>query len=146
MDTNKFTNCKEFQRIREIIGSLMYLTQATRPYLAYAVRVATRAQDNPTEANLKLAQRIMRYLKGTVEKGLQFVSMTSKKKIVTFSDADHTGDKKRKHSTSGIIIKLPNGPVIWKSKLQKCVSISSMEAEYVAASEVARSVVWLNRL
>lgn len=35
---------------------------------------------------------------------------------------------------------------MWKSKLQKCVALSSIEAEYVAASEACKSLVWLNQL
>lgn len=35
---------------------------------------------------------------------------------------------------------------MWKSKLQKCVALSSMEAEYVAASEACKSLVWLDQL
>ncbi|XP_049799660.1 uncharacterized protein LOC126234965 [Schistocerca nitens] len=54
---------------REIIGSLAYLTLWTRPDLAYAVNIASRAQYSPTEAHLKLIERIIRYLKGTINDG-----------------------------------------------------------------------------
>ncbi|MGI4816433.1 MAG: Ty1/Copia family ribonuclease HI [Janthinobacterium lividum] len=45
-----------------------------------------------------------------------------------------------------MVIKFSNGPVIWKSKIQKCVAMSSMEAEYVAASETGKSILWIDRL
>ncbi|XP_046988179.1 uncharacterized mitochondrial protein AtMg00810-like [Schistocerca americana] len=54
---------------REIIGSHTYLTLGTCPDLAYAVNVASRAQDSPTEAHLKLIKRIHHYLKCTINDG-----------------------------------------------------------------------------
>lgn len=130
---------------REIIGSLMYLTLGTRPDLTYAVNVASRAQDSPTTAHLKLVKRILRYLKGTVDHGIQF-RKTTNNVIEAYSDADHAGDKLTRRSTSGVLMKYCGGPVMWKSKLQKCVAQSSMEAEFVAASEASKSLVWLDRL
>ncbi|KAK9693734.1 hypothetical protein QE152_g34023 [Popillia japonica] len=50
----------------------MYLTLATRPDLAYAVNVASRAQEAPTEAHVKLVKRILRYWKVTINDGIQF--------------------------------------------------------------------------
>lgn len=130
---------------REIIGSLMYLTLGTRPDLTYAVNVASRAQDSPTEAHFKLVKRILRYLKGTIEDGIQF-RKTISSVIEAYSDADHAGEKMTRRSTSGVLMKYCGGPVMWKSKLQKCVAQSSMEAEFVAASEASKSLVWLDRL
>ena len=49
-------------------------------------------------------------------------------------------------STSGSALKFTRGVVLWKSKLQRCVALSSMEAKYVAASEMAKSMVWMDRL
>ncbi|XP_049855424.1 uncharacterized protein LOC126335991 [Schistocerca gregaria] len=54
---------------REIIASLTYLTLGSRPYLAYAVNVVSRAQDSPTEAHLKLNKRFLHYLRGTINDG-----------------------------------------------------------------------------
>ncbi|KAK9730410.1 hypothetical protein QE152_g15215 [Popillia japonica] len=130
---------------REMIGSLTYLTAATRPDLAYAVNVASRAQEAPTEAHVKLVKRILRYLKGTINDGIQF-KRTLYTTIGAYSDADHAGDKLTRRSTSGMLMKYCEGPVMWRSKLQRCVALSSMEAEYVAASEASKSLVWLDRL
>ncbi|XP_049809406.1 uncharacterized protein LOC126252550 [Schistocerca nitens] len=130
---------------REIIGSLTYLTLGTLPDLAYAVNVASIAQDSPTEAHLKLIKRILRYLKGTINDGIQF-RKTNNSAIEGYSDADYPGEKLTRCSTSGVLMKFCGGPVMWKSKLQKCVAQSSMEAEFVAASEASKSLVWLDLL
>ena len=49
-------------------------------------------------------------------------------------------------STSGLICKFGGGAITWKSKLLQCVALSTTEAEFVAASEAAREVIWLARL
>ncbi|OXU16547.1 hypothetical protein TSAR_007831 [Trichomalopsis sarcophagae] len=41
---------------------------------------------------------------------------------------------------------MSNGPVVWSSKRQKLVTLSTTEAEYVAASTAARELVWLRQL
>ena len=55
--------------------------------------------------------------------------------IVEQSDADHAGDKVTCRSTNGSVIMFAGVAVLWKSKLQRCTILSSMEAEYFAASE-----------
>lgn len=130
---------------REMVGSLLYLTLSTRPDLAFAVNVACRAQDKPTIAHLNLVKRIFRYLKGTKLEGIVF-KVQKNLNIEAFSDSDFAGDKNQRKSTTGILIKFADAPIIWKSKLQKSVALSSMEAEYIAASETAKSAVWIDRL
>ncbi|KAK9736671.1 hypothetical protein QE152_g11396 [Popillia japonica] len=102
----------------EIIGRLMYLTLATRPHLAYAVNVASRAQAAPTEAHVKLVNRILRNLKGIINDGIQF-KWTLYTTIGAYSDADLAGDKLTRRSTSGMLMKYCEGPVMWRSKLQR---------------------------
>ena len=66
--------------------------------------------------------------------------------IDAYSDADHAGDKVTRRSTSASVIMFAGGAVLWKNKLQRCIALSSMEAEYIVASETAKSIVWMDRL
>ena len=61
--------------------------------------------------------------------------------IDAYSDADHAGDKVTRRSTSGSVIMFAGGAVLWKSKFQRCIALSSMEAEYVVASETANGPI-----
>ncbi|XP_049790371.1 uncharacterized protein LOC126195781 [Schistocerca nitens] len=130
---------------REMVGSLMYLTQGTRPDLSYAVNVASRVQDSPTQAHFTLLKRIFRHLKSRITDGIKFTK-DKDCSIEAYSDDDHGRDRSTRRSTSGILLKFHGWPAVWKSKLQQCVALSSMEAEYVAASEVCKSIVWLDEL
>ncbi|KAK9712524.1 hypothetical protein QE152_g24863 [Popillia japonica] len=92
-------------------AALMYLIAATRPDLAYAVNVASRAQAAPTEAHVKLVTRTLQYLKGIINDGIQF-KKTLYTTIGAYSDDDHAGDKLTRRSTSCMLMKYCEGPVM----------------------------------
>ena len=50
----------------------MYLMVGTRPDIAYAVGVASRSLENPTEDDIVKVKRIFRYLRGTVSHGIKY--------------------------------------------------------------------------
>ncbi|MCO5602391.1 hypothetical protein L7F22_056522 [Adiantum nelumboides] len=49
-------------------------------------------------------------------------------------------------STSGYVFTFTGGAVSWISRLQKCVALSTTEAEYVTATEASKEALWLMRL
>jgi hypothetical protein len=60
---------------------------------------------------------------------------------VAYSDADWAGDTTDRKSTTGSLIKIADGPIYWRSAKQGGVSLSTTEAEYIAASETAKNVI-----
>ncbi|GKV11817.1 hypothetical protein SLEP1_g23036 [Rubroshorea leprosula] len=60
-----------------------------------------------------------------------------------YSDADFGGDLDSRKSTSGYFMLYVGGAISWKSRLQKSVSLSTIEAEYIALSEVGKEIVWM---
>lgn len=64
----------------------------------------------------------------------------------TFSDADFAGDSQTRRSMSAYIIKLGNAPVIWGSKKQRIVALSTTETEFVAACEATKEIIWVQKL
>ena len=63
-----------------------------------------------------------------------------KVELVAYVDADFASDRKNRRSTTGYVIMLGGGAISWKSKQQDHVTTSTMEAEYVALSMVAREI------
>ena len=70
----------------------------------------------------------------------------SKLLLYAYVDSDWAGDIATRRSTTGFILLLGGMPITWKSQLQPCVTLSSTEAEYVAACLCAQEVMWLRRL
>jgi hypothetical protein len=55
------------------------------------------------------------------------------------------GDKDSRRSTIGYVFTIGGTIVSWISKLQKVVALSTTEAEYVAATEASKEMIWLQR-
>jgi hypothetical protein len=130
---------------RQIIGSLMYLSLGTRPDITYAVNKASQFLENPRKIHWKAAKRIVKYLKGTINHGLYF-PVKQEGHVYAFSDADYAGDVTSRKSTTGIVVKLGTAIIAWKSTRQKIVALSTTEAEYVAACQTVKELIWLKLL
>ncbi len=65
--------------------------------------------------------------------------------LVGYTDADMAGDVDTRRSTSGYLITFAGGAVAWQSKLQKCVALSTTEAEFIAATESCKELLWLRK-
>ena len=59
------------------------------------------------------------------------------------TDADWGGDKDTPRSTSAYLFTFSGGAITWKTKKQSMVALSSREAEYIAATLVAKEGLWL---
>ena len=123
----------------EVVGSLLYLANATRPDLSHVVGVLTRFMSAPTAGAWQLAKRALRYLKGTTDLGIEYGRYPEG--LVGYTDSDFAGESVSCKSTSGVMFLYGGGAVAWSSKLQKVVALSTAEAEYLAACAGAR--VWL---
>ncbi|XP_040367511.1 secreted RxLR effector protein 161-like [Rosa chinensis] len=114
-----------------MIGSLLYLT-ASRPNIFFSVGVCARFQANPKESHLEAVRRILRYISGTVTCGI-FYTFDTNVEIAGYSDANWGGNLKDRKSTSGGYFFTGNNLVAWHNKKRNCISLSTAEAEYVAA-------------
>ena len=79
------------------------------------------------------------------EKNFQTLFKFGRGKLVLegYTDADMAGDLDGRKSTSGYLFTFAGGAVSWQSKLQKCVALSTTEAEYIAVTEAGKELVWI---
>ncbi|KAI3700454.1 hypothetical protein L2E82_45084 [Cichorium intybus] len=131
----------DIQQYRSMIGSLLYLT-ASRPDIMFAVCNCARYQADPREPHLAAVKTIFRYLHGTVAYGLWYPA-NSGFYIQAYSDSDLGGCSIDHKSTSGGCQFLDGKLISWQSKKQTCVSISTAEAEYVAAAACTSQIIWI---
>jgi len=128
---------KEYQRM---VGSLMYCCTATRPDLAYAVHQHCRALSRPTPELIAELRVTFSYLNQHPSLGLTFEA-GRRHELSGYSDSDWA----IKNSTSGWVIFWQNAPLVWGSRKQNCVALSSCEAEIIALSEAAKDMVYLRK-
>jgi len=137
---------RDVTKYRSIVGSLRYLVN-TRPDIAFAIWMVSRFMESPTSDHWAAIKRIVRYIAGTSEYGCKYEKKsTSGLKLLGYSDSDHSGDLEKRKSTSVILVFLNDNVVTWTSQKQRVLSLSSCEAEYIAATLVACQGVWLSRL
>lgn len=74
IQSGKVGNTEKTFPYRQAVGALMYLMTGTRPDIAYAVSVASKNLENPSEKDWVRVKRIFRYLKGTLDKGIIYKS------------------------------------------------------------------------
>jgi hypothetical protein len=129
---------------RQLVGSLIYLT-LTRPDISYAVGMASRYMQNPRKPHLEAVQRILRYVKGTIDYGLLYKKGEACK-LLGYCDADYAGDHDTWRSTTGYMFSLGSAAISWSSKRQPTVSLSNTEAEYRAAAIATQKSTWLMQL
>ncbi|XP_042409131.1 secreted RxLR effector protein 161-like [Zingiber officinale] len=131
-------------RFKSLVGSLWYLT-FTRPDILYGVGLVSRFMEEPKETHWKVAKRILRYVRDTMNHGL-FYSHSNNSQLVGYSDSDWGGDCDDRRSTSGFAFFVGDTAFSWMSKKQPIVTLSTCEAEYIAASSCISHVIWLRSL
>jgi hypothetical protein len=129
---------------QRLVGKLIYLT-ITRPDITYAVSLVSQFMHSPTSLHLTIVKRILRYLKGTVTKGI-LMKNNGHFKLEGFSDSDWAGNAIDRKSTTGFCTFIGGNLVTWKSKKQTVVARSSAEAEYRAMASTACELIWLKTL
>jgi hypothetical protein len=131
---------------KQMVGCLMYLL-ATRPDIAFSVCLVARYMERPTEIHVAAVKRIMRYLKGSLSFGIWYRSGdVDDLQMIGWTDSDYAGDSDDRKSTSGYVFKLASGAISWSSKKQPIVTLSTTEAEFVAAASSACQAVWLRNV
>jgi hypothetical protein len=136
-----------------VVGKMNFLEKSTRVDIAYSVHQCARFAADPKESHAAALKRIGRYLAGTKDKGL--ILNPRDHSFECYVDADFCGnwdrvnadvDPSTAKSRTGYVITYGGCPMVWASKLQKEVALSTTEAEYNALSESLREVINLMHL
>ena len=84
-------------------------------------------------------------MKGTVDYGV-FYRKGGVSDLIGFTDSDYTGDMEGSKSTSSYVFIMSGGAIAWFSRTQPIVTLSTTEAEFVAASACACQAGWMRRI
>lgn len=119
----------------------MYLTNCTRPDIAYSVSKLSRFTSNPGNDHWIALRRVLRYLKHTLSYGILYTRYPAV--LEGYSDANWISDTKDSKSTSGYVFTIGGAAVSWKSSKQTCIARSTMESEFIALDKAGEEAEWL---
>ncbi|GJX67500.1 zinc finger, CCHC-type containing protein [Tanacetum coccineum] len=119
-----------------VIGCLMYAMTCTRPDIAFAVGKLSRYTSNPGTQHWQAIQRVLKYLKKTMD----YRPIYSGYPLVLkgYTDASWISNTEDNSSTSGWVFLLGGGAISWASKKQTCITGSTMESEFVALATAGK--------
>ena len=136
-----------------VIGMMLYLESNIRPDISFAVHQCDRFTHNTKVSQETAMKRICRHIQGTKDNGLVF--NPSKKLVVDYyADADFAGlwgheDTQNPicdSSRTGFVVTFTNCPLLWVSKIQTEIALSTIHSEYVALSHYVRALLPLKFL
>ena len=129
---------------RSMIGCLQYLT-ASRPNIVFSAGVCSRFQSNPKVSPLNAIKRIIKYVGGTCDYEL-FYSKESNLSLTDFSNFDWASNTDDRKSTTGGCFYVGANLVAWMSKKKNSMSLSTAEAEYIAAGSCCSQLLWMKKV
>ena len=132
---------------------MLYLASNTRPDISFAVHHFARFTHNTKVSHETAEQRICRYLQGTKDNGLVF-NLPKKLVVDCYDDADFAGlwghedpqDPICAIIRTGFVVNFSNFPLLWVSKIQTEIALSTLHYEYVALSHSVRALLPLKSL
>lgn len=157
----------------ELVGSIQYVAQGSRADVVYAIGRLSKFLANPGRKHWNAAVRVVRYLKtnrrhrlrlgGTPGRtcfssppltcnSLASPALSTSRTLPApqilggMTDSNYAGCTDTRPLVSGYAFSLGSGAVSWKSRQQPLITLSTCEAEYVAASEAVREAVFLRNL
>ena len=123
------------------VESLMYAMLCTRSDICFAVGMVSRYQSEPGEEHWIAVKHILKYLRRT--RDYMLVYQDESLEPIGYTDSDFQSDIDFRKSTSGYVVTFGGGAISWRSVKQSSIADSTLEVEYIAASEAAKEVVWL---
>ncbi|XP_055614838.1 uncharacterized protein LOC129761153 [Toxorhynchites rutilus septentrionalis] len=119
---------------------------SSRPDISFAVNFLSRFQSGATDTHRTHLKCVLRYLQGTKDYSLVYRRSSNAEHLVGYADADWGSDIYDRKSTSGSVFQVFGNSIMWTTRKQLIVSLSSTEAEYVSLSQAACDVIWLRNL
>ncbi|KAK4392634.1 Retrovirus-related Pol polyprotein from transposon TNT 1-94 [Sesamum angolense] len=128
-------------RYSQIIGSLQYLANGTRPDISFCVSKLARYTSCPDKTHWGALDRVLRYLKGTVSLAIHYGRFPTV--LEGYSDASWIAKNSGSNGCSGYVFTLGGGAVSWKSAKQTLITRSTFEAELCALDMTGTEAEWL---
>jgi dUTP pyrophosphatase len=158
---------------RQAIGELIFAMVTCRPDISFPLIKLSQYSANPAEIHYKAVIDIFRYLNATIDDGLIYwrpkphpdlpamplptvqssnyisdntTEIDSPDTMHAAVDSDWGGDTKHRRSVSGLVLRLAGGTILYKTKYQDTISLSTTEAEFTAACDAGKAILYVRSI
>lgn len=132
---------------RRLLGMLSYIAVNSRPDISASVNILAQKCVNPSTTDLTELKHILAYVFATkTEKLIMFNAEYKDVPLTAFTDANWAEDRNSRKSMSGILCMVYGAPIMWASRRQTQVALSSTEAEYYAVGDTIKELIWVQRV
>jgi dUTP pyrophosphatase len=161
---------------RQAVGEIIYALVTCRPDISYPIIKLSQYSTRPQRIHFEALRTIYRYLHHTRNEGIYFWRKAPRKDLpqgqipkckkdnnykeeeihersqpghtVMFGavDSDYAGDTTHRRSVTGIILRIAGGTIFYKTKFQDTIALSSTEAEFTAAAEAGKYILYVRSI
>ena len=157
---------------RQVIGELLYAMVTCRPDISYPVVKLSQYSITPAKEHYEAAKQLLLYLKATKTDGIYYWRPEPHKSLpegelpstkydthqATYEeldnpntleaavDSDWAADSTHRKSVSGIVLQVAGGAVLYKTKFQDTIALSSTQAEFSAACDAGKCILYVRSL
>ena len=159
---------------RQALGEILFAMITCRPDISFATIKLSQYANNPAEIHYTALQNVFRYLRNSVADGLHFWRLTPLTRFelipsktprlyhmtnchqdqeqtpenvaMSYVDSDWASDTSHRRSVSGMAVLYAGAVVAYKTRLQPTVALSSTEAEFVAACDAGKTILYIRSL
>ena len=161
---------------RQAVGEIIYAMITCRPDISFAIIKLSQYSARPAKIHYDALISLYQYLKHTKTDGIYYWRKRprmdlqkgnipvllhennyseqtvnerrceNEKIIRTYVDSDHASDSAHRKSISGFHCQLAGGVVLYKTQVQSIVAQSSTEAEFIAAAEAGKNILYLRTI
>mmetsp|Transcript_14552 Transcript_14552/g.20797 ORF Transcript_14552/g.20797 Transcript_14552/m.20797 type:complete len:1557 (+) Transcript_14552:1335-6005(+) len=159
-------------KYRQVIGEVLYPMVKCRPDISTSIIKLSQYMSNPAREHYQAVQQLVKYISQTYTEGiiywrehtcdhhpdkgiptlhqdnytLQKTAPDAGNNLYGYSDSDWGADSNHRRSITGIIIMYAGGAIGYKTKYQDTIALSSTEAEFVAACDTAKLILYFRSL
>jgi transposase InsO family protein len=141
--SNHTASPQDISWYQSVIGSLMYVSNGTRPDIAFTVNRLSKYSSNPDATHISALKHLLRYVRGTLSYCLTYTGTEDQQPpLIAYCDADYANDKDDRLSISGYAVMLCGGAISWAARRQSVIADSTSTAEYIAIAEATKDIMW----
>jgi transposase InsO family protein len=130
---------------RKILGKVMWFCKKVMPECGNAIRELASSMDRPGEQQWRSLERLIGYISNN-DPATLVLRKPRDLKVYGYVDSNWATNKETRRSVTGYVLTLGGCLINWVSKTQPAVTLSSTEAEYVAASICATDIKFVQML